>query len=314
MKTRDLSCRRQAFTLIELLVVIAIIGLLVALLLPAVQNAREAARRTQCRNNLKQLGLALHNYHDQCNRLPPGVIRRVSAACPDPLASCGADTSNVSWRAHLLPMLDQGPLFAKINFQQEPWSILPNSELEQAVVPGFVCPSDPNGNRGGATAPTSYVGSMGSSDILSDCTSSIFCLNSGVRFRDVVDGLSNTMGIAECLIERPFISAGSSASEYSLCMAGTSMIAPTATGRGGRWLIGWDMREWSYNTRRGPNSPMVDCRQSSPIGSYAARSSHSGGVQILLLDGAVRFASDSINIQIWSGLGTRAGNEVAAEF
>src|SRR5262245_60462030 len=100
--------RRRGFTLIELLVVIAVIAILVSLLLPAVQQAREAARRTQCRNNLKQIGLALHNYHTACNMFPPGYV----AGAPYP-----ATTNGWSWCAQILPHLDQTPLYEKINFQ-----------------------------------------------------------------------------------------------------------------------------------------------------------------------------------------------------
>jgi prepilin-type N-terminal cleavage/methylation domain-containing protein len=175
-----LSRRRiRGFTLIELLVVIAIIAVLIALLLPAVQQAREAARRSQCRNNLKQIGLALHNYHDIYNQFPPARIRDIIAGEP-------WTTSNIAWGAHLLAQLDQQPLFSQVDWnlfqRHDPiWQEI-NGPVMQQVLGVFRCPSDsgrgrvnwitPEMNRvtgpvmpqsrwGVPLAPTNYFGSVG---------------------------------------------------------------------------------------------------------------------------------------------------------
>jgi len=155
--------RQRGFTLIELLVVIAIIAVLVSLLLPAVQQAREAARRTQCRNHLKQLGLALHNYHSSQNVFPPGYV--AGAAYP-------ATTNGWGWCAQLLPQLDQGPLYDTINFSLAVENSA-NLPVWSVTLPGLVCPSDQTG--GGtfvisdaslttiipAAAPSSYAATVG---------------------------------------------------------------------------------------------------------------------------------------------------------
>ncbi|OYW13961.1 MAG: hypothetical protein B7Z55_16195, partial [Planctomycetales bacterium 12-60-4] len=135
--TQQLSHRR-GFTLIELLVVIAIIAILIALLLPAVQQAREAARRSQCVNNLKQLGLAIHNYHDNFNAFPPGWIG-VTNRTPDTEGNSG-----FAWGAHLLPQLDQSPLYGRLNFNRECYDPAFNAVAMSTVLPAFRCPSDPS--------------------------------------------------------------------------------------------------------------------------------------------------------------------------
>ena len=197
---------RRGFTLIELLVVIAIIAILIALLLPAVQQAREAARRTQCRNNLKQIGLALHNYHDTSQGFPPGGFKNATGP---------------NWRVSILPGLDQGPAYNQMNFSRSFWAhSSPQPILATVRVQAYQCPSSPHGitNVGDIALAhdhqvMDYVGVTGATpDPLgraSVCTAAnivsggTYCNNGmlpvykSMRMRDVTDGTSNTMIVAE---------------------------------------------------------------------------------------------------------------------
>ena len=162
--------RSRGFTLIELLVVIAIIAILVALLLPAVQQAREAARRSSCKNNLKQLGLALHNYHDSHNVFPPATINAGLQNCQNHIPGGGPILNHTCYQM-LLPYLEQGPLYDRYNFSQSSavgahsscssnsWFVLPTVRQQDVAisqVPGFVCPSDPGRQRGTGSSATYY--------------------------------------------------------------------------------------------------------------------------------------------------------------
>ncbi|HLQ46430.1 MAG TPA: DUF1559 domain-containing protein, partial [Planctomycetaceae bacterium] len=186
----------RGFTLIELLVVIAIIAILISLLLPAVQQAREAARRSQCKNNLKQIGLALQNYHSSANRFPPGYV--AGATYP-------ATSNGWGWSAMILPYLDQAPLYRKINFGL-PVEHPNNVTAIQTFVSAYLCPSDPvdNGpfNVTDATgafvttaAPFSYAATVGddSSDVNDPTGNGAFFRNSGIRIGDLSDGTSTTV-------------------------------------------------------------------------------------------------------------------------
>jgi prepilin-type N-terminal cleavage/methylation domain-containing protein/prepilin-type processing-associated H-X9-DG protein len=195
---------RTAFTLIELLVVIAIIAILIGLLLPAVQKVREAASRIQCVNNLKQMGLALHSYHDARGGLPPGYF------ASGPYKDGANDTApGWSWAAYILPYEEQGNLYQSIDFTQSAGSAA-NAGAVQTMLPLFVCPSDPTprtpfsvtdpfGVTVGRMAPSSYAACIGGdeSDVTAAAGLGAFYRNSSTRFAEITDGLSETILVGE---------------------------------------------------------------------------------------------------------------------
>ncbi|MEP3478707.1 MAG: DUF1559 domain-containing protein [Fuerstiella sp.] len=277
--------RSRGFTLIELLVVIAIIAILVALLLPAVQQAREAARRTQCKNNLKQIGLALHNYHDVNLTFPPGFV--VTPAADDP------NDNHWTWNAMILPYIEQGALFntLAVGTQTPSQALTNNLGALQTPQTAFRCPSatgpdiNSNGNRtlqdvdGTAreVALSNYIGANGSSELapVQPIADGLFYSNSKTRIRDVTDGTSNTI----CVGERASVLRGVNLRAATMFMqngaAGNADNLGIVYAAGsGRRLIN-DVS--ATNTRRGFSS------------------NHTGGAQFLLTDGSVRFISENID-------------------
>ncbi len=300
---------RSAFTLIELLVVIAIIAILVALLLPAVQQAREAARRSSCKNNLKQMGLALHNYHDTFNAFPPATVRTYITGIDS------WSTSMIGWQARILSFMEQPALYDLTNWEILPGNTGTNTQVMTAEVPAYRCPSDPGQRSSAAYAPTSYVTctansgsfSAGGGDNQNNGRSVMF-LNSRVLMRDIMDGTSNTMVISECQVGSPMHGENSAA---NVCPAAGTI----ARDRGFSWFFAQSMHAWSYSTLIGPNSPLPECRQGTGGPALlGARSYHKGGVQVLLADGAVRFVSENINLQTWQNLGHKSDGLVLGEF
>jgi prepilin-type N-terminal cleavage/methylation domain-containing protein len=220
--------RRRAFTLIELLVVIAIIAILIGLLLPAVQKVREAAARTQCFNNLKQMGAALHNYHSSYRRFPPGTVSKLTDPTWTFSGNCNAFPAEQgpgwSFFAYLLPYVEQEPLYRSIQFDQ-PIMAAVNADARRTTVPTYVCPSDTLPRQVNVTtcgdppdpantpmpvtdaAGCSYVGCLGGGnannpDPLYGCYeyqpfNGVFHRNSRIRVADITDGTSNTIGIGE---------------------------------------------------------------------------------------------------------------------
>ncbi len=330
--------RRRAFTLIELLVVIAIIAVLIALLLPAVQQAREAARRTQCRNNLKQMGLALHNYHDVHNGFPPGIVSRLAnAAWVMPAGACNAapDDLGAGWSffARMLPYLEQGNFHSTIDFDL-PLTDPVNAGGRRKVVSSFRCPSDagpPSIQIYDCGSPpsvsntptvltdgggTSYVGNLGGGMTGGDPNygcyeyqpfNGIFHRNVSIRAADVTDGLSNTLGIGER--HGSFVQ-----SAWAGIVAGQEVIYNSAA------------RPLPYNPALPPcqnwrptiTAVVVHNRQytlNAPNGSPASYySPHVGGGNFLLMDGSTRTISASIDLSIMRGLSTRNNQEVIGEF
>jgi prepilin-type N-terminal cleavage/methylation domain-containing protein/prepilin-type processing-associated H-X9-DG protein len=318
------SPSRQGFTLVELLVVIAIIGILIALLLPAVQAAREAARRSQCTNNLKQIGLALQNYHDTYNRLPT-----LHGGTSGPNDAAGWELHNngqLSGWIGLLPFMEQGPLWTAISsggtyngqtyrpFGPAAWFTKYPPFREQ--VPGLLCPSDPAGpNRDPSNSQgrANYMFSVGDTinDNASKDTRGVFAANRYRRFADITDGLSNTLAHSERAIAND-TNAIRGGTAYNLSNGSTIHDDPTiclnTAGTGGSYKSGTSVsqgtgRNWAdgrpnwcgVTTVLPPNSP--SCRSAADYnwGIWSASSYHPGGANGLMVDGSVHFFSETIN-------------------
>ncbi|WP_337177717.1 DUF1559 domain-containing protein [Paludisphaera sp.] len=330
---------RRGFTLIELLVVIAIIAVLIALLLPAVQAAREAARRSQCVNNLKQIGIALHNYHDAMGRLPYGTIvaQRGNYWYPD---GVGGEHYRYSSLAMLAPFMEQSGIFGALNYSHPVYlpdgSTTPaNSSLFSIRIAGFLCPSDTPREVRAGFAPVNYMASAGDGrpggSAMYDSPNGCFFFNSGVTLAAIADGLSNTAMMSESLLgpggfnvptgramgPRTIMAqqlAVDATTHLNLTVAECEAAAAGTSGfyngqRGGSWAQG-DFRNALYTHYYPPNSPNFDCLRGSDYGWKSCRSNHSGGANLLLGDGSVRFARDAVTPAVWAALGTRAGGEI----
>jgi prepilin-type N-terminal cleavage/methylation domain-containing protein/prepilin-type processing-associated H-X9-DG protein len=299
------ACRlARAFTLIELLVVIAVIGVLVALLLPAGQAAREAARRAQCVNNLKQIGLALHGYEGIQQTLPPGYVSAFDAAGTDLGPGWG-------WAAMVLPQMEQSPLFAAINFGLD-IEVPANSTARLIVVGSLLCPSDrvmpswPVVNRDILTgaaiqvicqvAPSNYVGMNGTSEPGPDGEGVLF-RDSRIAFRDITDGLSQTIAVGE-----------------RSHLLGPATWAGAVTG-----ALLYDDDGDNIGTADLETAPgMILGHSGEGIGPGSNRSEpnqfyslHSGrGVNFLFADGHVSYLKSTMNYKSYVGLSTRGGGEV----
>ncbi len=341
---------RRAFTLIELLVVIAIIAVLIALLLPAVQQAREAARRSQCKNNLKQLGLALHNYHDAFNTFCPMNLGTASSGQGDAITG-GGHSGFVS----LLPYMDQAPLYSTITSQTMPYIYPWSGSYWSAQLPALVCPTSPPCSPYSGSpnvGPRSYRFCMGDSIVNTVnagastlfYTRGVFGTYSRTGVRDITDGTSNTIAMSERelggmglggnkdKLGRTAVSI-SNASTPSNCLA--TATGDTYTSNVVNWPAGmlWPAGMPYYagfNTVLPPNSPSCSSGGDDEFwGVYSATSMHTGGVQVLMADGSVRFISENINAGtptsaevtsgaspygVWGALGSKSGREVIGDF
>jgi prepilin-type N-terminal cleavage/methylation domain-containing protein/prepilin-type processing-associated H-X9-DG protein len=303
-----------AFTLIELLVVIAIIAVLLALLLPAVQMSREAARRSGCLHNLKQLGLALHNYHQDHQAFPPGRTR----------SFVNGQGHCFSALAQILPQLDQASLFNSINFAHSADRSLENATARNTMVEVFFCPSDPLRQLRPGSGPTSYMLSTGSAYPVAN-SDGVFYENSSVRSRDVVDGSSQTVCVSETVRsdgrpENNYITLRPETTPLTDYATQCTAIQVTEDARGARWIYGSPGHSM-YNHRRTPNDPRVDCRGGGPQSiqtnatwdavslDIVARSRHPAGIHALFVDGHVRFVQNSVDLDVWHALASRAGRE-----
>ena len=334
-----ISPLRSGFTLIELLTVISIIGLLIALVLPAVQSAREAARRMKCGNNLRQIGLALQNY-ESANRSFPlnwGDPRR-DPSSTDPIYYIGARPYSALTR--LLPFLDGQATYAAMNFEVETFpaddhSYFPfpqNSTVFSTTVATFLCPSD------GASTPSphgcNYRGCYGvgpgpsTSRQTFDSGNGFYSMPGVLGVQAFPDGLSHTVAYSERLRgtgEGSNVAPSRDFSEirvvdfctdrdadYALActrLAATSGF-PAYRDAGATWVYG-DFGCTAYNHAQEPNGRIPDAVSGgSWLGIVTARSAHPGGVNSLMADGTVRFVSESIARKVWRGLGTRNGDEL----
>jgi prepilin-type N-terminal cleavage/methylation domain-containing protein len=304
---------RRGFTLIELLVVIAIIGVLIGLLLPAVQKVREAANRAKCANNLKQMGIALHNYHDAEGSFPPAYIELYP-----PL------TDRATWQVLILPYIEQDNLFKTYDPNETTGGGEDNFLLNRTQVRLYKCPSDadlppkpyPPEPDLGPWAVGNYLCNNGLGPMHSDwkpqtsvAQPGVFMVNSKTRIADITDGTSNTMLISECI-----------------------NVPGTGTQEDWRGNLTYPENcvfHWNYP----PNSSnpdwlrdilCVSIPEAPCVGKHSAyndrleiltaRSHHPGGVQVLLGDGRVVFMTNAINLQTWQALGSPAGGEVVGDF
>ncbi|HEY4259524.1 MAG TPA: DUF1559 domain-containing protein [Schlesneria sp.] len=335
--------RRKAFTLIELLVVIAIIAVLIALLLPAVQQAREAARRTQCKNNLKQLGLALHNYHDTANTFPPGWI--------------GQSTSTYSgfgWNSMLLPYVDQGPLYTVLSQTGNPNMLTglaaataPTVKTVDSVLGALRCPSDPGAPTGIApggtvqfgrsnypavcgfdpnqanvmvnwpspaaqTLPPTVSQLMGSKwvDQMVNQWGGCFGENTRKGIRDITDGSSNALVVGERYTPQESSGTVANLTTGDCFWAGVPIGASPGTS-GGSWLqaaaVGECTTKVNFGNSTGSGgSPRVD---TAGYGSM-----HTGGCHFLMGDGAVKFISENVDMNTYRALSRISDGNITGEF
>jgi prepilin-type N-terminal cleavage/methylation domain-containing protein/prepilin-type processing-associated H-X9-DG protein len=337
---------RRAFTLIELLVVIAIVAILIALLVPAVQKVRQAAARTQCQNNLKQIGLALHSYLNANKALPP-----VFPATPKPPFAGIVPDYFYTWSvlAQVNPYLEQTAIFNNMNLDEPLYSlptlnVLPDNKFAvQQIIPIFLCPSDKMQPVGGGYGvpvfgPVNYAACVGSGTTAGGPpygspwdADGIFRAKVKCKIIEITDGFSNTVAFSESTLgDGPTMAVGPIPGKAESVYANVpSPLTPEACAKANLWNVQqrrgylWatgEIRAASYNHFYPPNPPEYDCVANlsipgpqlyTAVGFKAARSFHPGGVNALMADGAVRFIANSIQPNIWSALGTRAGGEIA---
>lgn len=300
--------QRRGFTLVELLVVIAIIGVLIALLLPAVQQAREAARRMQCSNNLKQIGIAMHTYHDTYISFPPAVVKQMFQD------TSGQNDDSLVWSGFLLPQIEQNALWEKITGQGFglDWSVANNTAVLQQRLTAYECPSAPEAgttwnddtvaNRQRANYGVVVTGTVGWT-ISSNSSNGenrnhmddggnghsrhngpFPMQNITTSFRDIVDGTTNTLFVGERyrhqISNRDYVYVGTPKGQNNHC----------------RWA--------------GSTGIQLNSLDTGNAGVAGFHSPHPGGALFLAGDGSTKFISENINRLIYASLGTRAGGEV----
>lgn len=341
--------RRLGFTLIELLVVIAIVAVLIALLLPAIQQAREAARRSQCSNNLRQIGIALQNYHSSHNCFPVGFHY------PGNAANLPVPALHYRWSvlAQMTPHLDNSVIYDQLNMDMPiasgpsgiwgvgPWTVFSENTTALSMhVDTFLCPSDgqPAPGKllgGGVSGPTNYhfCTGDGSPDAVNpgdvgvtSPANGVFVLGVAHNIATITDGSSKTIAGSEMVIGTAAGGASTQSgvtglphdtqriavmTSLPLTDAGCASPSGWRLDKGTGWWDG-DYRSTIYNHYLTPNSPQPDCWPTSPPHNpawKAARSLHPGGVNAIFCDGHIEFISDSIDLQAWRALATRANND-----
>ena len=342
--------RNRGFTLIELLVVIAIIAILVALLLPAVQQAREAARRSTCKNNLKQIGIALHTYHDTFRVLPPGHHAHFTnwrqsngasqrAGYPGiPTDTATNNKANWTWSAHIWPMMEQGPAYdqLQVNSLRAADSLTNGANVTVMTTPmsAFLCPSDPNpGVTDGArdveaagstnkirTMVSNYVASNRGANNLNvrarkESANGLFFVDSKMRFRDIVDGTSNVIAVGERAWEYQTTDANGVQRRVTPRAGLVGVIRSSSDGNSECQGCGYS--DALGVTGSGINHNNVlngggNFANGRVRGTYS--SLHRGGAQFVLADGSVRFLSQNLNNTTFARLGNRNDGNPIGEF
>jgi prepilin-type N-terminal cleavage/methylation domain-containing protein len=316
------SFRRNAFTLVELLVVIAIVGALAALLLPTVQTAREAARRSSCTNNLRQIGVALENVHAARGAFPAGR---------------GAPAPRVfSALAYLLPYVEETSLAGRIDYSSAPTTLViagtaysgaANSWAAAQAMTLLECPSDAAEGRvvGSTFGGTNYAANAGSGTLnygSLNAADGVFFIGSSISMKHITDGTSCTAAFGERMLGTGQSAAAISDDQAGLYILelGTGIdVSPTAcaslgagdwySARGAKWILG-NYGNTIYNHYYTPNAAAWDCmNQAQQKALMTARSNHPGGVEVLYCDSSVRFVVDLIDAAVWRAMATRAGNE-----
>lgn len=310
--TKDANKRRGGFTLIELLVVIAIIAILIALLLPAVQQAREAARRSTCKNNLKQIGIAMHNHHDVYGKLPVGIAGTLHG---DGRSRAGWGWA---WGAYILPYMDQAPLYETINNRvfsdSGVGSTAEIARARVAVIPNFECPSAAVQRVGNGQRMQNYAGNAGwnwtggdhsrdvdlnngnsntADGVLFFADPRVDADRTGVKFRDMTDGATNTLLVAEKAGNDTGTQGGAPCRHCSCNAIWSNHADGNPPNNEVSEHLGTTRRAFNNNTER------------------AFHSFHTGGVQGVLCDGSARFFSENMDSSIRQAIGTRAGGETA---
>ena len=332
---------RKGFTLVELLVVIAIIGILIALLLPAVQAAREAARRTSCTNNLKQIVLAAHNYHDTLKKLPISVGWNV-----DPSNGAWTRRGAFTEKVPLLPFLEQNNVHDQIRFDGEGWTNRGwhdgrNVQSQSQKFPFFVCPSagteTPGGDQGlhtysiiAGTTPAIWPHPpFGPNNGTQDKANGMLAVfgvpswlgNQHRKLASARDGTSNTLYYSEFVPDdggarkfyniRDWITCNNVEECRQACLNQTNWIEPGRRGlRGAGWAPSFHAFGSTISTTMAPNEPSCHHRNGRSDwmqidGIYTANSNHPAGVNGAILDGSVQFIPETIDIVVWRNLGTR---------
>lgn len=301
--------RRAGFTLIELLVVIGIIGILLAITLPAVQAVREAARKTQCQNNLKQIGLALANYDSAFGRLPAASIR------PKGFVDNARDQPRSTWAIAILPMLEQGALHgmydAKLNTTADA-----NRQFRETVVTAYRCPTDPNGDimfeprTGARFSRSNYAANFGSASWgkrFWDDTAFRGVMGQivGLRLTDIRDGTSQTVAVAEIRTQADY---GDNRGVWAHPAAGASSVGLDCD-KQCRGINDESHSDWiPYCTSMTGN---LDCHtQNTEESNAGPRSLHPGGAFLLFCDGSVRFTSESVSVETLAAEFTSMNQEV----
>lgn len=324
--------RRGAFSLVELLIVIAIIGILVGLLIPAVQASRASAARTSCANNLRQLGLAAHNHEAALGYFPNGSVAKEFPSQP------WTPWTFYRWSAlaSLTPYLENTAAYNVLDLSvplyASTFGLRPeNREAIRILVPEFLCPADFQRSVAEEYAPTNYAvcagtGANGGSPF---DTNGMFFINSQTTIAKITDGLSKTVLASESPLGRGTDEGGDPRLDYQFKLASPLSSTLCAQGawnyslpRGFGWVNG-EFRCALYNHHDTPNAAVPDCMgvqinggdikmRFAPFGWRAARSNHPGGVNVLLADGSLRFVGDEVDEIAWKNLATIAGGETGA--